>query len=94
MMEFGGWIVFADLNNNGVRDASEPQASTDGAGTFNLRVACRKLIMFRVARPAPWIASTDGETSQIRNGYQRKCNRQFLVRSFQLTLLLGSNGLT
>ena len=55
-----GWIVFADVNNNGVRDAGEAQASTDASGNYNLRVALGTYNV-RVARPAPWIASTDGE---------------------------------
>jgi len=56
----GGWVVFADLNNNGVRDASEPQTTTDGAGNYNLRVA-NGTYNVRIVRPAPWIASRDSE---------------------------------
>ncbi len=56
----GGWVVFADLNNNGIRDASEPQTTTDGSGNYNLRVAAGTYNV-RIVRPAPWIASKDSE---------------------------------
>ncbi len=56
----GGWVVFADINNNGARDASEPQTTTDTNGNFNLRVAAGTYNV-RIVRPAPWIPSTSSE---------------------------------
>ena len=56
----GGWEVFADINNNGVRDASEPRSTTDGAGNFTLRVAPGTYNV-RIVRPSNWIPSTSSE---------------------------------
>ena len=56
----GGWVVFADINSNGVRDFSEPQTTTDTSGNYNLRVAPGTYNV-RVVRPAPWIPSTSTE---------------------------------
>ncbi len=56
----GGWVVFADINNNGVRDANEAQTTTDASGNYNLRVAPGTYNV-RIARPAPWIPSTSTE---------------------------------
>lgn len=56
----GGWEVFADINNNGVRDASEPRTTTDGAGNFTLRVAPGTYNV-RMVRPSNWIPSTSSE---------------------------------
>jgi hypothetical protein len=35
---FPGIVVYADLNNNGVRDAGEPNATSDSAGNYSLTV--------------------------------------------------------
>ena len=56
----GGWEVFADINNNGVRELGEPRSTTDGAGNFNLRVAPGTYNV-RIVRPSNWIPSTSSE---------------------------------
>ncbi len=55
-----GWEIFADVNNNGVRDQGEPRTTTDSAGNYNLRVAPGTYTV-RIVRPAPWIASKSTE---------------------------------
>ena len=55
-----GWEIFADVNNNGVRDQGEPRTTTDNSGNYNLRVAPGTYNV-RIVRPAPWIASRSSE---------------------------------
>ena len=55
-----GWEIFADINNNGVRDASEPRTTTDGVGNYTLRVAPGTYNV-RIVRPSNWIPSISSE---------------------------------
>jgi len=55
------WEVFADLNNNGVRDLSEPRTTSGANGAFSLLVAAGTYNV-RINRAASWIASVDTET--------------------------------
>ncbi len=56
----GGWEVFADINNNSVRDSSEPRTTTDGVGNYTLRVAPGTYNV-RIVRPSNWIPSAASE---------------------------------
>lgn len=55
------WDVFADLNNNGIRDLSEPRTASGANGAFTLLVAPGTYNV-RINRAANWIASVDTET--------------------------------
>ena len=55
-----GWEVFADLNNDGIRELGEPRAFTGSDGQYTLRVVPGTYNV-RIVRPAGWIASTDSE---------------------------------
>ncbi|MFO0181145.1 MAG: hypothetical protein ACK517_05085, partial [bacterium] len=55
------WEVFADLNNNGLRDLSEPRTTSGANGAFSLLVAAGTYNV-RINRAASWIASVDTET--------------------------------
>lgn len=55
-----GWQVYVDLDNNGVRDTGEPNATTDAQGRYNLRVGAGTYNL-RVIYPSGWIPSTSSE---------------------------------
>ncbi|HUP80236.1 MAG TPA: SdrD B-like domain-containing protein, partial [Pirellula sp.] len=55
-----GWEVFADINNNGVRDLSEPRTVTGAGGAYSLQVATGTYNV-RIVRPSNWIPSTSSE---------------------------------
>ncbi|QEG20491.1 putative Ig domain-containing protein [Mariniblastus fucicola] len=56
----GYWKVYADLNENGVRDADEPMSTTDRDGVFSIAGLDAGTYNLRADLPAGWVESADG----------------------------------
>jgi hypothetical protein len=55
------WLVYADLNNNGIRDMGEPSSTTDSSGRYNISLGAGSYNL-RTVHPAGWIPSTSSES--------------------------------
>lgn len=51
-----GWTVFADLNDNGTRDGSEPQTTSGQTGTYGLGGLPAGAVVLRLVAPPGWQA--------------------------------------
>ncbi len=59
----GGWLVFADSNNNSIADNGEGRAVTDASGNYSIIVGAGTYVV-RIQRPVGWVASTSTEEAK------------------------------
>src|SRR5437868_12277010 len=55
----GNWTIYADLNDDGIREAAEPSDVTDSAGAYSLTISVLRLttVHVREVAQANWRAS-------------------------------------
>lgn len=60
-----GWNVYADLNDNGLRDGSEPQTTSSQSGSYSLGGLPAGAVVLRLLAPPGWQAADASRTVTV-----------------------------